>query len=62
MGRYVAKMQKDSKKPSRLWNIEDFEDVVSSTVITICGFCMGPCQWKQHGVVRFKNYALAKRQ
>ncbi|KAH0748073.1 hypothetical protein KY290_027305 [Solanum tuberosum] len=32
MGRYVAKMQKDSGKPSRLWNIEDFEDVVSNTV------------------------------
>uniref|UniRef100_A0A0V0GQH5 Putative ovule protein n=1 Tax=Solanum chacoense TaxID=4108 RepID=A0A0V0GQH5_SOLCH len=26
-------MQKDSGKPSRLWNIEDFEDVVNNTGI-----------------------------
>ncbi|KAK6786146.1 hypothetical protein RDI58_014671 [Solanum bulbocastanum] len=31
MGRYVVKMQKDSEKPSRLWNVEDFENVVSNT-------------------------------
>ncbi|KAH0716073.1 hypothetical protein KY284_008978 [Solanum tuberosum] len=31
MGRYVVNMQKDSGKPSRLWNIEDFEDVVNNT-------------------------------
>ncbi|KAH0745212.1 hypothetical protein KY285_006869 [Solanum tuberosum] len=33
MGRYVVNMQKDSGKPSRLWNIEDFEDVVNNTGI-----------------------------
>ncbi|KAH0747267.1 hypothetical protein KY285_008924 [Solanum tuberosum] len=34
MGRYVVKMQSNSRKPSRLWNIEDFEDVmVNNTVL-----------------------------
>ncbi|XP_055810839.1 TMV resistance protein N-like [Solanum dulcamara] len=28
MGRYVVKMQKESGKPSRLWDVEDFEDVM----------------------------------
>ncbi|KAH0713439.1 hypothetical protein KY289_009398 [Solanum tuberosum] len=28
MGRYVVTMQKDSGQPSRLWNIEDLEDVM----------------------------------
>ncbi|WMV53186.1 hypothetical protein MTR67_046571 [Solanum verrucosum] len=28
MGKYVVKMQKDSGQPSRLWNIEDFDDVM----------------------------------
>ncbi|XP_049381498.1 TMV resistance protein N-like [Solanum stenotomum] len=33
MGTYVVNMQTDSGKPSRLWNIEDFEDVVNNTGI-----------------------------
>ncbi|KAL3355204.1 hypothetical protein AABB24_019341 [Solanum stoloniferum] len=28
MGKYVVKEQKDSGKPSRIWNAEDFEDVM----------------------------------
>ncbi|KAH0745197.1 hypothetical protein KY285_006854 [Solanum tuberosum] len=28
MGKYIVKMQKDSEKPSRIWNVEDFEDVI----------------------------------
>ncbi|KAH0747255.1 hypothetical protein KY285_008912 [Solanum tuberosum] len=28
MGKYILKMQKDSGKPSRIWNVEDFEDVM----------------------------------
>ncbi|KAH0747258.1 hypothetical protein KY285_008915 [Solanum tuberosum] len=27
MGKYIVKMQKDSGKPSRVWNVVDFEDV-----------------------------------
>uniref|UniRef100_M0ZR09 NL25 n=1 Tax=Solanum tuberosum TaxID=4113 RepID=M0ZR09_SOLTU len=34
MGRYVVEMQKDSGKPSRLWNIEDFEDVMVNNTRT----------------------------
>ncbi|KAH0777620.1 hypothetical protein KY290_009031 [Solanum tuberosum] len=28
MGKYIVKMQKDSGKPSRIWNVKDFEDVM----------------------------------
>ncbi|KAH0775531.1 hypothetical protein KY290_006942 [Solanum tuberosum] len=28
MGKYIVKMQTDSRKPSKVWNVEDFEDVM----------------------------------
>jgi len=34
MGRYVVKMQKDSGQPSRLWNIEDMEDVIVNNTVS----------------------------
>ncbi|KAH0711346.1 hypothetical protein KY289_007305 [Solanum tuberosum] len=35
MGRYVVKRQKDSGQPSRLWNIEDLEDVMVNNTGTM---------------------------
>ncbi|KAH0775539.1 hypothetical protein KY290_006950 [Solanum tuberosum] len=32
MGKYIVKMQKDSRKPSRIWNVEDFEDVMTDNM------------------------------
>ncbi|WMV26227.1 hypothetical protein MTR67_019612 [Solanum verrucosum] len=32
MGKYIVKMQKDSEKPSRVWNVEDFEDVMMNNM------------------------------
>ncbi|KAH0745183.1 hypothetical protein KY285_006840 [Solanum tuberosum] len=34
MGRYVVKMQKDSGKCSRIWNVEDFEDVMMDNMVS----------------------------
>uniref|UniRef100_M1AKT5 Bacterial spot disease resistance protein 4 n=2 Tax=Solanum tuberosum TaxID=4113 RepID=M1AKT5_SOLTU len=28
MGKYIVKMQTNSGKPTRVWNVEDFEDVM----------------------------------
>ncbi|XP_049366966.1 TMV resistance protein N-like [Solanum verrucosum] len=50
MGKYIVKMQKDSGKPSRLWNVEDFKDMMVGNM------------WKQSGLLILKNYVLAKRQ
>ncbi|KAG5574266.1 hypothetical protein H5410_054400 [Solanum commersonii] len=33
MGKYILKMQKDSGKPSRIWNVEDFEDVMVDNML-----------------------------
>ncbi|KAL3355202.1 hypothetical protein AABB24_019340 [Solanum stoloniferum] len=35
MGKYIVKMQKDSGKPSRIWNVEDFEDVMMDNMGTM---------------------------
>ncbi|KAH0714094.1 hypothetical protein KY284_006999 [Solanum tuberosum] len=35
MGKYIVKMQKDSGKPSRVWNVEDFEDVMMDNMGTL---------------------------
>ncbi|KAH0713894.1 hypothetical protein KY289_009853 [Solanum tuberosum] len=35
MGKYIVKMQKDSGKPSRIWNAEDFEDVMIDNMGTM---------------------------
>ncbi|WMV53171.1 hypothetical protein MTR67_046556 [Solanum verrucosum] len=35
MGKYILKMQKDSGKPSRIWNVEDFEDVMVDNMGTM---------------------------
>ncbi|KAH0711340.1 hypothetical protein KY289_007299 [Solanum tuberosum] len=35
MGRYVVKEQKGSEKPSRVWNVEDFEDVMMDSMLHI---------------------------
>ncbi|KAL3333512.1 hypothetical protein AABB24_033535, partial [Solanum stoloniferum] len=35
MGRYVVTMQKNSGQPSRLWNIEDLEDVLINNIGTM---------------------------
>ncbi|KAL3355261.1 hypothetical protein AABB24_019372 [Solanum stoloniferum] len=35
MGKYIVKMQKDSGKPSRVWNVEDFEDVMMDNMGTM---------------------------
>ncbi|KAH0777615.1 hypothetical protein KY290_009026 [Solanum tuberosum] len=35
MGKYVVKEQKDSEKPSRIWNVEDFEDVMMDNMGTM---------------------------
>ncbi|XP_049379045.1 TMV resistance protein N-like [Solanum stenotomum] len=35
MGKYIVKMQKDSGKPSRVWNVEDFEDVMMHNMGTM---------------------------
>ncbi|KAH0747261.1 hypothetical protein KY285_008918 [Solanum tuberosum] len=42
MGKYIVKMQKDSKKPSRLWNAEDFKDVVMDNVKLLYGILSRP--------------------
>ncbi|KAH0711326.1 hypothetical protein KY289_007285 [Solanum tuberosum] len=34
MGRYVVTMQKNSRQPSRLWNIEDFDDVMANNTVS----------------------------
>ncbi|KAH0661324.1 hypothetical protein KY284_026255 [Solanum tuberosum] len=34
MGRYVVKLQKDSGEPSRLWNAEDFSEVMVNNMVT----------------------------
>ncbi|KAH0711347.1 hypothetical protein KY289_007306 [Solanum tuberosum] len=34
MGRYVVTMQKDSGEPSRVWNVEDFEDVMVNITVS----------------------------
>ncbi|WMV32313.1 hypothetical protein MTR67_025698 [Solanum verrucosum] len=33
MGKYVVKMHKDSGEPSRIWNIEDFKEVIDNNTI-----------------------------
>ncbi|KAH0745171.1 hypothetical protein KY285_006828 [Solanum tuberosum] len=33
MGKYIVKMQNDSGKPSRVWNVEDFEDVMMNNMV-----------------------------
>ncbi|XP_049379053.1 TMV resistance protein N-like [Solanum stenotomum] len=35
MGKYIVKMQKDSREPSRIWNVEDFEDVMMGNMGTM---------------------------
>ncbi|KAH0775547.1 hypothetical protein KY290_006958 [Solanum tuberosum] len=35
MGKYIVKMQTDSGKPSRVWNVEDFEDVMMDNMGTM---------------------------
>ncbi|KAL3368708.1 hypothetical protein AABB24_009507 [Solanum stoloniferum] len=35
MGKYIVKMQKDSGKPSRLWNVEDFKDMMVGNMGTM---------------------------
>ncbi|XP_015169954.1 TMV resistance protein N-like isoform X1 [Solanum tuberosum] len=35
MGKYIVKMQKDSGKPSRVWNVEDFKDVMMDNMGTM---------------------------
>ncbi|KAH0745190.1 hypothetical protein KY285_006847 [Solanum tuberosum] len=35
MGKYIVKKQKDSGKPSRIWNVEDFEDVMMDNTGTM---------------------------
>ncbi|KAH0747262.1 hypothetical protein KY285_008919 [Solanum tuberosum] len=35
MGRYIVKKQKDSGKHSRVWNVEDFEDVMMDNMLHI---------------------------
>ncbi|XP_049379044.1 TMV resistance protein N-like isoform X2 [Solanum stenotomum] len=35
MGKYIVKMQKDSGEPSRIWNVEDFEDVMMGNMGTM---------------------------
>ncbi|KAG5575318.1 hypothetical protein H5410_055452 [Solanum commersonii] len=34
MGKYIVKIQKDSREPSRIWNVEDFEDVMMNNMET----------------------------
>ncbi|WMV29260.1 hypothetical protein MTR67_022645 [Solanum verrucosum] len=34
MGKYIVKMQKDSGKPSRLWNVEDFKDMMVGNMVS----------------------------
>ncbi|KAL3323469.1 hypothetical protein AABB24_037890 [Solanum stoloniferum] len=53
MGKYIVKMQKDSGKPSRVWNVEDFEDVMMDNMGTMTveaiwlKFCEKPCFSKE---------------
>ncbi|XP_055828782.1 TMV resistance protein N-like isoform X1 [Solanum dulcamara] len=35
MGKYIVKMQKDSGKPSRIWDVEDFKDVMMDNTGTM---------------------------
>ncbi|KAH0711335.1 hypothetical protein KY289_007294 [Solanum tuberosum] len=35
MGKYIVKMQKDSGEPSRIWNVEDFKDVMMDNMRTM---------------------------
>ncbi|XP_055828832.1 TMV resistance protein N-like isoform X2 [Solanum dulcamara] len=35
MGKYIVKMQKDSGKPSRIWDVEDFKDVMVNNTGTM---------------------------
>uniref|UniRef100_M1D6U1 TMV resistance protein N n=1 Tax=Solanum tuberosum TaxID=4113 RepID=M1D6U1_SOLTU len=34
MGKYIVKMQKDSGEPNRVWNVEDFEDVMMNNMVS----------------------------
>lgn len=33
MGKYIVKMQKDSEKSSKLWNVEDFKYAKAQDII-----------------------------
>ncbi|KAK4707669.1 hypothetical protein R3W88_028594 [Solanum pinnatisectum] len=46
MGKYIVKMQRDSGKPSRVWNVEDFEDVMMDNMgtMTVEAICLKYCE------------------
>ncbi|XP_049410683.1 TMV resistance protein N-like [Solanum stenotomum] len=53
MGKYVVKMHKDSGEPSRIWNIEDFKEVIDNNTGTMTVEAI----WYTY----FGKYALIKR-